>query len=309
MMVYLQLALVLIVLRFPIWIVVQYYIDNEDPTDTDDKDNHLERLRPKGFWLAVKQLYSNAKVLNRWSTGPIEVCIFSFMEGADAFSLTEDIIENGQYFAPNKNLVRALLLFINFVLLLTSVTNCVPFYYGLGGTVALFFKLGVVTVTNVPLFVIRMYMFSLVDDGLDTGSNTIFLLFSIKELVTLLLTVAEVGIEVHNERKSGSNKNASYCTAGEEPHVVNGDFDTHFSGQIRQNDPGIVNGGNSNSLSGNDTGGKNSISTSSISIKSGKSDNEVKTVTDDREPSIDYDDSERSDVSNTEGYDNRGYDP
>ena len=235
MLLLLQLSLVVIVLRFPAWIFIQHNniigeslneIKKRMAPDRDQEIKSAENTGSGSEETVKKAKQTNAK--SRWKRAQsatiriikierksksermvgahsvIEVCYFGFVEGADAFSLVDEVITHGDYFAADERLTDSLLLFIAVTLILASATNFLSYVHEWSAKISLFTKLGVVIVSNFPFFVIRIYLAVLYSNSL-TGSeiDTVFLLFTVKEFVTLLLAGVEVGIQFHSAKLDG----------------------------------------------------------------------------------------------------------
>ena len=169
------------------------------------KDTTDSRSTRSDLWvLAVSRFKKKQKASEQImdsSSNAIDICFYGFVEGADAFSFVDEVLEERNYFAANKVLTHLLLFFISLTLLLPSVTNFLSLSYKSSKKVKLATKLGVAIMSNAPFFVIRMYLFSLYGEVVEGSRNTMFLLFTIKELVTLLLVAVEVGMEIFANRK------------------------------------------------------------------------------------------------------------
>lgn len=216
MVLFLQLCLLIITLRFPAWLIMNRYEmlkekmallktisktykskgSEEDAHSRGDATNWKQVVCAS---LATERLDQEHKVRNLYKTWfVIKVCFYCYVEGIDAFTLIVEILQKGDYFASHRALTYALLFFISVSLIITGTANLLQLLPEVSNWVSLITRLTFVVLSNLPLFILRIYMFVVIEQ--ITGTDVVFVLFTIKEVVLLLLAVAYTILEAMNAK-------------------------------------------------------------------------------------------------------------
>lgn len=202
MMFYLQLSLCVLSLRFPAWIIMQHHemlskklsLLRSVRMSWIQKEASAKGSRLRNAVCAaiksekLKREYKEMKLGSAWNA--IEISFFSFIEGMDAFALVQEICAKCDYFARDKALTHTVLSSAALTLVIISITNLLSMISGFSRAATLLTRLLIVILSNLPFFVIRLYMMVSLDSLDETDS--IFIMFTIKETLLLVLAGAQV---------------------------------------------------------------------------------------------------------------------
>ena len=206
MILLLQLSLVVLVVTFPFWTTTSQVLlegkqdkaiqkveeEYQDGQNEAAASSRWSRIRSNVAVYVHKQKIKKEyreKKLNSVQTA-IGLSASGLAEGMDAFSLLEEMDSRGDHFAADEFLTDAVLAFISITLLMITLSmflTIIPQSEVVGNGI----KLAMIIINNLPFLVLRSYMAHLF--GGFAVSSFIFLLFTIKVGMLILLGLVEVG--------------------------------------------------------------------------------------------------------------------